>query len=421
MKGGLSRRYTLFAGLRQQGWPVVGLDVGGLIKGFGRQAELKFHTTLDAMRQMKYSVITFGKADLQLPAGELLSEAASVDNQDSPLVAANVGLFGFESGIPSHFRILEAGSKKIGVTAVLGTELQKEIKSPEVALGDPKEALAKVMPELKGKADILVLLAHATREESIALAKQFSDFNVVVTADGKPEPPSKPDTVEGTKTLLVEVGEKGMNVVVLGFFDDKDNPVRYQRVPLDSRFANSDEMRMLMAAYQDNLKDLGLEGLGINEVPHPQREMLGGYVGSDKCASCHEKSYQVWKKSGHAKAWPTLVNLNPPRNHDPECISCHVVGWHPMPPFPYQSGFLSEEKTPKLVNVGCESCHGPGEKHVAAEMGADAELQQKLQQAMVVTKEDAEKHQCVTCHDLDNSPDFDFQQYWPQVEHYEDK
>ena len=24
---------------------------------------------------------------------------------------------------------------------------------------------------------------------------------------------------------------------------------------------------------------------------------------------------------------------------------------------------------------------------------------------------------CMECHDLDNSPDFDFQRYWPKVEH----
>jgi hypothetical protein len=24
---------------------------------------------------------------------------------------------------------------------------------------------------------------------------------------------------------------------------------------------------------------------------------------------------------------------------------------------------------------------------------------------------------CMRCHDLDNSPDFDFQQYWPKVKH----
>jgi hypothetical protein len=38
-----------------------------------------------------------------------------------------------------------------------------------------------------------------------------------------------------------------------------------------------------------------------------------------------------------------------------------------------------------------------------------------------VTKEESEKQQCATCHDLDNSPDFDFKTYWPDVEHYENK
>ena len=194
---------------------------------------------------------------------------------------------------------------------------------------------------------------------------------------------------------------------------------RYQRVPLDSRYANSRDVMLLMEAYQEQLKQLGLEGLGIREVPHPQKDLLGEFVGSAKCESCHEPSYQVWRKSAHAKAWPTLVDLQPPRNFDPECISCHVVGWDPQHYFPYQSGFLSEAKTPHLVGVGCESCHGPGENHVKAEMGSDAELQKKLRQAVVVTIEESKKRQCYTCHDLDNSPDFDFDSYWPDIEHSE--
>ena len=28
---------------------------------------------------------------------------------------------------------------------------------------------------------------------------------------------------------------------------------------------------------------------------------------------------------------------------------------------------------------------------------------------------------CLECHDLDNSPQFDFDEYWPQVEHSETK
>jgi len=54
-----------------------------------------------------------------------------------------------------------------------------------------------------------------------------------------------------------------------------------------------------------------------------------------------------------------------------------------------------------------------------AEVKNDKALQEKIQKAMKVTKAEAEKHLCATCHDLDNSPDFDFPSYWPKVEHYE--
>ena len=74
-----------------------------------------------------------------------------------------------------------------------------------------------------------------------------------------------------------------------------------------------------------------------------------------------------------------------------------------------------------LVDVGCESCHGPGEKHIKAEGGGDMALQQTLQKAMKITVEESKTRQCDTCHDLDNSPDFDFDTYWPFVEHHDEE
>ena len=135
-----------------------------------------------------------------------------------------------------------------------------------------------------------------------------------------------------------------MNAVVLGFFDDAKKPVRYQRVPLDSRFAQSPEMKMLMAAYQEQLKAMGFAGLEIRAVPHPQKETNGAFVGSEKCDACHEESTKVWKKTGHARAYDTLEKLDPPRNYDPECISCHVVGWHPTKYFPYETGYRARRR-----------------------------------------------------------------------------
>ena len=184
------------------------------------------------------------------------------------------------------------------------------------------------------------------------------------------EPPAEPETIDGTKTLLITVGYKGMNVIVLGLFDDPRPagplPARCRWIPASPA---SPDMKMLMAAYQDQLKAIGFAGLGLRPVPHPLVETNGRFVGSKKCESCHEKSYDIWKKSGHAHAYETLAKLDPPRNFDPECVSCHVVGWHPTKFFPYTSGYESPEKTPHLINVGCEDCHGPGEKHCDGRTG----------------------------------------------------
>lgn len=421
MKGGLMRRHSFFEELRRKrGWPLVAVDVGGLVKGFGRQTELKFQTAVSAMQKMGYDAIGLGKNELRLPTGELVSVAAGVEGKPSPFISANVGLFGFSSGLTGRKRVMEAGGMKIGITSVLGKKYQKEIINPDVEMTDPEAELQKLLPELKkDHCDLLVLLAHATADESVELARRFPEFEVVVTAGGPAEPPSLAPQKAGERTLLIEVGEKGMAAVVLGFYDDPNRRVRYQRVLLDSRYPSSPDIKALFAAYQGQLKELGLAGLNVRAVPHARREELGAYVGSEKCESCHETSYRIWKKSGHAKAYDTLVKADPPRNFDPECISCHVIGWHPTEYFPYQGGFLSTEKTPQLINVGCESCHGPGGAHCEAEMKNDPALQEKLRKAAVITKAESEKHQCMTCHDLDNSPDFEFKLYWPNVEHYE--
>ena len=420
MKGGLTRRHSLFKKLRADGWPVVGIDCGGLVKGFGRQAELKFHLSVDAMQKMGYDAIALGKTDLRLPAGELLSRVASSEGAASPFLSANVAVFGFAAGMTANHRVVDAGGVRVGITSVLGTAWQKEINNADVEMAEPEAKLREILPKLKEQSDVLVLLAHATMEESKALAQAFPEIDVVVTGGGHPEPPEVMEILPGG-TKFIQVGEKGMHAIVLGIYDD--GKIVYQRVPLDSRFEDSRDMKEFMRQYQRQLAADGLAGLGIRQVPHPQANELGRFVGSKECESCHEASYEVWKKTGHADAWETLGKLEVPRTHDPECISCHVVGWHPTEYFPYESGFLSEAETPKLIDVGCESCHGPGEKHVQAESGSDEELQKKLQKAMVVTKEQAQHDKtrwCLNCHDLDNSPDFDFEEYWPRVEHSED-
>ena len=245
-----------------------------------------------------------------------------------------------------------------------------------------------------------------------------------MTSGGEGEPAYRPEPIDGSKAVLVQVGIKGMHVGVVGVFDDPRHRIRYQRMPLDARFPDTREMLDVLASYQQKLQEQGLEGLGLRPVQHP----VGQFVGSAACADCHTKAFEKWEASKHAHATETLVHPGErseiSRHFDPECLSCHVVGWNPQEHFPYKTGYLELEKSKPLHGVGCENCHGPGQAHVAAENGdvelTEAQIEQ-LRQAQRMDLDAKTHEKCLECHDLDNSPDFHvdgaFEKYWEQIAH----
>ena len=104
------------------------------------------------------------------------------------------------------------------------------------------------------------------------------------------------------------------------------------------------------------------------------------YVGSNACIECHEsmnKNYiDVWRKSPMAqKAFPLIKN----EKDQTKCIPCHATGYDP------------DKKTYKEKNVGCEACHGPGEKYSEMMAGANAAEGGKI------ARENARKS-CFRCH-----------------------
>ena len=422
-KGGLTRRYSLMNELRDKGWDVLAIDVGNQVDRFGRQAELKFQTTVDILKGMKYGAIGLGPDDLRLSFGELYAAIADVDGAESPFICANVTLF----DVPRQFRVIETRLGKVGVTAVLGKNEQTTVGTvDEIELRDTVEALRQVVDEMKGaECELRILLAHASIDESKELARQFPEFDLVVTAGGAGEPPMEPEKIDGSNAQLVQVGTKGMFVGVVGLYRDPDTPPRYERVDLDDRFEDSRKVLDSFASYQNTLQELGLEGLGLRPVHHPSGR---SFVGSEACAECHEIAYEIFENTPHFHATLSLSEPTErsgiPRHFDPECISCHMTGWNPQGYFPYESGYLDFEADAALHSTGCESCHGPGSAHTDAENGeidvTEDEIQQ-LRQEMVLTLDEARDSKCYECHDLDNSPAFQedgaFEEYWEQVKH----
>ncbi|MFM8414521.1 MAG: multiheme c-type cytochrome [Planctomycetota bacterium] len=421
-KGGLSRRQNFLRAIEAAGWQAVPVDLGGQVKRFGRQTEAKFQSIVDGLRGMRYAAVGFGPADLRLPAEELVAAVAPIGDQPSPYVSANVGLLGLDANITPRFRVVEAGGLKIGITTVLGDEEAAKIRNDDIEVVPAAQALGPVAADLaKAGCDHQVLLCFAKPEETKALAARYPQFDLVATAGGADEPPRELTTLP-SGARFVELGHKGMFAVAVGFFADAATPIRSQRVPLDARWGEADDMIALLATYQQKLETMGFEGLGLVPIRHPSGRR---FAGSAACQECHAEAYEVWENSGHATALTTLEEARPRRDSDPECLSCHVVGWAPQRFEPFEGGFAGMDKTPHLAHQGCENCHGPAAAHTAVERGdvrATEAERDRLRAELVLsldTPEGKEKavNNCLECHDLDNSPQFDFDEYWPAVEH----
>jgi hypothetical protein len=117
------------------------------------------------------------------------------------------------------------------------------------------------------------------------------------------------------------------------------------------------------------------------------------FVGEQVCARCHATESQQWRTTAHSLAWETLQRVK--KDATPECIPCHVVGYRKA------GGFETDVRTPQLVNVQCENCHGMGTQH-----GDDWLERHKVDEGT-----------CRTCHNQERDPEFDFAAKFPLIVH----
>jgi len=432
--GGMSRRADLIRRMKEAGWTVTGVDLGGLPRRTGRQAVIKAQTSLKALTQLGYMAVGLGTDELKLGIDGLLDiHLQEGDDRTIRFVSANVSLLeGAIEELPLVTMTKAFAGVKIGITSVLSESHSRRV----FPMGDaewkpPAAALETALSQFAAdEVDLRILLSNGSVEDSKALATQFPQFQVVVTADGLGDPdPNDPPQQVG-ETMIVEAGRKGKHVGVLGVYRTEQGPkLKYKLVSLEREdFGETESMIKLMVEYQNRLREERIVESESIGNPHPSGAT---FVGADKCAECHTTAYDIWKNTGHAHA---LEDLDPTfrrhgherlngvnRTFDPECLSCHVTGWDPQEYTRFKTGFLNaefattdKEKTLEKLFGGsqCENCHGPGSRHIEmVENGDD-----NPGESVILKYEDA-KNRCIKCHDGDNSPNFDFEKYWKRVEH----
>lgn len=424
-KGGVARRYTFMQQLRDKGWDLLPVDAGNLVRRFGRQAEVKLQQSVKALKAMGYDAVAFGPDDIRLGVGELLAVAAGESPEDTPYVSANVVLI--DPSLVPQSKIVEKGGLRVGITSILDSKALEGEKSDDIGIEPEVESATKAVAGLDKKScDFKVLMYFGKEDEAKEFVREVPGFDLIIVAGGYGEPTYRAEPIEGSQTKMIVTGNKGMYAGLVGLYEEE--PMKYARVALTHEYKDAPEMRQLMREYQDQLRDIGLNGLGLlPPIPHSSGHK---FVGTETCGKCHKTAFEIWEGTPHAHATDSIVS--PPedrgdvaRHFDPECISCHVTGWNPQEYYPYTSGYLSLEQSGHLTGNGCENCHGPGAEHSAAEEEGSTVSEEEriaLRNAMKLPLEKA-REKCMTCHDLDNSPDFHepdaFEDiYWPEVEHY---
>ena len=383
--GGLPRRGSYVSGLRERG-DVLLADVGGAPAGTSEYQRVKFEAILAGTMKMGLAAHNIGGPEAALGA-RYLRELAG--RSGIPFVSANTR-DGEGKRIAETLRIIKLGKRRIALTGVVSTKYSHR----DVRIDDPREAVLALLGETPaGSYDAFVVLAYLPEDELETFTASLPEVDIV--AGGPTGQTIAPRRVG--PTLLASATNKGKFLIQFTAHRDGGGD-RWEGkiVEMSERFADA-------AAQMDNLRgyladlerrDFTVTATGLSPplpaaVPQDYR-----LAGTDACLGCHAADCTSWSGSRHAKAWSVLAERG--SHVDPFCQQCHTTGYG-LP-----DGFVSAGRSPQRTNVGCESCHGPALAHVR---------NTKTRTPF------AAADQCVRCHDRENSPNFQYEEYWPHIVH----
>lgn len=455
--GGLVRRYNFMEWLkREKKWTVVPVDYGEIIADKSvneRQTALKFETNMKALETMGYAAYGMGATEVKFGLLNALVATSNIDlKRPIPLAlnldkASQKGETYFDLNVRQYV-VVDTPKTKVGITSVIGPTVAS--LDPAVKFNNNGQIIPPALVALKKDKSEFVLMLYQGNAKEARLCAQFCEnvakkdptaarVHLMIHAAEEEEPPGAMDDKEGS-IHLQPMGHKGRYVGIVGVWRNGKGgfDTKYQLVPMgeewitpNAKIAGHPVMKLMETEFAQRVAKQGLANLfprnaHITQIQLQAKDVSAKYIGSAACADCHPFADQVWAKTGHAHAFQTLVDAKNPghREKDGECIVCHTVG------FMNHTGYLDKANTAKmnakLINVGCESCHGPGSMHAN---DPDNNDYRKLMNAFAKhhnpTLPEKSRMQrlddfCQKCHDIDNDVNWGkmpFEKKWAKIAH----
>lgn len=398
--GGLGRLKTWMKEKSPQ-TQCLNLDVGGAIAGNKDYDIIQYDYMTQAFREMDYAALNMGGREATVSATQLRAMAAA---SSVPMISAS--LVDAQSGelLLDAYQIVERGELKIGILGVLSPTSTSAPGEGVRVLG-LNEAINQQLPSLSEKSDLIILLAFASEEEMRRLARDYFEFSMILGGD---VPSPSQEIIKENDSLILFTTNEARTVGTLSATIEKSDAVSLTEPSFSidmlwERIEQDEKILALIEQYLDEIRNTELaiddpEALDPDSIPGVKP--TAHYVGTASCRDCHPKAYQVWKNSGHAHAFETLVKKG--SDADPHCIACHTVG------FGKHSGYRRAMTDNRLLDVGCESCHGPASEHIARYKHGEANSFQFRPLG---------PGDCKSCHYGEFSRPFVWESFWPAIKH----
>jgi hypothetical protein len=210
---------------------------------------------------------------------------------------------------------------RVGVFAVVGEALKwpKELKALS-ALEVAKQQVA----ELKKKSDYIVALTHQGFEQDEKLAKQVPGIDMII---GGHSQSFFQNPIQVKSTFIFQSSFRNQYVGVIPM-TKKFDPATYKLVGLDAAYEspadNTTAMDRLVSEFKDSIAKLNSEQENALEMGVIAKNREQKYQTFPRCAECHYKQFDFWRKTQHVRALSSLIEKKQEKNK--ECLTCHTVG-----------------------------------------------------------------------------------------------
>lgn len=176
----MARRVTYLNDIWSEGNPVLYLDAGSMF-GSGKLREREQTRFLCLQSQaLGLDAIGLGPTDLSFGLGFL---QGMIDTYELPFTNANLHRVGSrESILPSHL-LIERGGLTFAICSVIdpASEIfEYYTRRERILVADPVVVLSKLVPDLRSRADVVILLSQLGRSGTNSLLQEVAGIDVAV-------------------------------------------------------------------------------------------------------------------------------------------------------------------------------------------------------------------------------------------------